>query len=116
VETESVEEKTKQRAVFLHYHTVIEPEVGYRFGWISSRTPNWKPEAVQGIQEMHLITGGTYRSAKRKERRINLTHGICLHDFFGIDKIVQLFMTYYGDRMVSWFITRPTTKKPEPSS
>ena len=39
VETESGEEKTKQKAVFLHSHTVIEPEVGYRFGWISPRTP-----------------------------------------------------------------------------
>jgi len=31
--------------------------------------------------------------------------------FFDIDRIVQLFMTCYGDRMVSWFITRHTSTK-----
>jgi len=64
LETESGEEKTKQRAVFLPYHTVFELVVSYRFGWISSRTSNRKLEAVQDIQEMHLMTSGTYRSAR----------------------------------------------------
>lgn len=48
------------------------------------------------------MTSGTYLSAERKEERINLSHGICLHNFLDIDKIVQLFMICY--EVTGWFL------------